>query len=382
MARPNFHTNIMLDLECSDASIPNPVIIELAAIHFDIDTGNILGSFTTPINFQSCLDHGLLADKPEGLDWLQTTIPDTLAASKTSPVTLAHALFKFSLFLRASSKLNAEKLTARKLRTDQSQLMIWGNGAVADNVWIASAYRACGMERPWKYYNDMCLRTFVKQCAFMTGKDFARDEVFEGTKHVALDDCHFQVSYLVKARKHLMPARTPRKRRSKLRSPGPSSKSVKEALDTDAVLATDKTFLGPLQRGVGLISPETSFSVSEDTQEQSKPTASGSQALPQPRKKIDLLTPATSFSVSPPDDDLLESKQLNDSPNRPTIKKTGLISPDTSFVFVNVEEDESVPLFKQSQSVKFEGIISALSCLQLQSQRLQNQEDNSSTGES
>ncbi|EPE34419.1 Ribonuclease H-like protein [Glarea lozoyensis ATCC 20868] len=350
MARPNFHTNIMLDLECTDASVPNPVIIEMAALHFDIDTGDILGSFTTPVNFQSCLDHGLLADRQEGLDWLQATIPDTLATSKASPVTLTHALFKFSSFLRASSKLNAEKLTARNLRTDQSQLMIWGNGAVADNIWIASAYRVCGMERPWKYYNDMCLRTFVKQCTFMTGKDFAKDEIFEGKKHVALDDCRYQVSYLVKARKHLVSARTPRKKRSKLPSPNSSSRAAKEDLDVETVSAADQTFFGPLQRG--LISTETS-------QEQSKSTAGGgSCAPPQPRKKNGLLTPATSFSVPPPEDDLLESTQPNNSPGRLTIKKSGLISPDTSFVFADDEGEESVSVLKQTQSVKFEGIIS------------------------
>lgn len=41
----------------------------------------------------------------------------------------------------------------------------------------------------------------------MTGREFAKEQVFERTKHVALDDCRHQVAYLVKARNSLVPVR-------------------------------------------------------------------------------------------------------------------------------------------------------------------------------
>ncbi|TVY40218.1 hypothetical protein LOCC1_G004070 [Lachnellula occidentalis] len=50
----------------------------------------------------------------------------------------------------------------------------------------------------------MCVRTFVKQCAFMTGRDFSREFGRRGPKHIALEDCRHQIMYLVKARNHLM----------------------------------------------------------------------------------------------------------------------------------------------------------------------------------
>jgi hypothetical protein len=60
------------------------------------------------------------------------------------------------------------------------------------------------MEKPWEYYNDMCVRTFVKQCLSVTGRDFQRETVLKGKKHKALDDCRHQISYLVNARNYLM----------------------------------------------------------------------------------------------------------------------------------------------------------------------------------
>lgn len=72
----DFHTNIMLDLECTDATVPNPIIIEIAAVHFNIDTGAELAHFHSSINFQSSVSHKLLSS--EGLKWLEAIIPETL----------------------------------------------------------------------------------------------------------------------------------------------------------------------------------------------------------------------------------------------------------------------------------------------------------------
>lgn len=36
---------------------------------------------------------------------------------------------------------------------------VWGNGATFDNVILANAYKAAGVEQPWKFWNDRCYRT-------------------------------------------------------------------------------------------------------------------------------------------------------------------------------------------------------------------------------
>ena len=67
---------------------------------------------------------------------------------------------------------------------------------------INSAYAACGMvdRKPWTYKNDMCVRTLVRTAGDLLGRDFAKEERFQGTRHDALDDCRHQIRYTVKAR--------------------------------------------------------------------------------------------------------------------------------------------------------------------------------------
>lgn len=69
-------------------------------------------------------------------------------------------------------------------------------------IGINSAYAACGMvdRKPWTYKNDMCVRTLVRTAGDLLGRDFAKEERFQGTRHDALDDCRHQIRYMVKAR--------------------------------------------------------------------------------------------------------------------------------------------------------------------------------------
>jgi oligoribonuclease (3'-5' exoribonuclease) len=209
--KKNFHTNIMLDLECTSVNNHNPAIIEIGAVYFDIDTGAELAHLSTPVSLQSCLDLGLVTEE-ETLDWVEKNIPTTLSTSKNCSVTLHQALFRLSRFIRESCKQTVHALQEQGRTVHlESEPMIWGNGTMADNIWIRSAYKACSMEKPWKYWNDMCVRTMVKQCYCMTGIDYRRDAVMKGTRHKAIDDCRHQIAYLVKARNALMAPATSRK---------------------------------------------------------------------------------------------------------------------------------------------------------------------------
>jgi hypothetical protein len=48
--RLNDHANIMLDLECADADSPNPALVELRAVYFDMNTGAELDCIKLRIN--------------------------------------------------------------------------------------------------------------------------------------------------------------------------------------------------------------------------------------------------------------------------------------------------------------------------------------------
>lgn len=194
------HTNIMLDIECTAANAHNPAIIELAAVYFNRDTGEEFDYISIPVNLKSCTDLGLVTNL-DTMKWLEDNIPQTLRISQDCSVSLdlTKALFKLSVFLRKCIKATERRNDAEGRWYKYSQPMIWGNRAMADNVWIRSAYHVSQLEQPWKYWSDKCLRTFVKQVGIKTGIDFswrpwASKRI--GKAHIALDDCRYQILYL------------------------------------------------------------------------------------------------------------------------------------------------------------------------------------------
>ena len=67
---------------------------------------------------------------------------------------------------------------------------IWGNGATFDNVILANAYQAVGLERPWSYKRDRDVRTI--EAAGQGICDAADTLERQGTHHHALDDAIHQ----------------------------------------------------------------------------------------------------------------------------------------------------------------------------------------------
>lgn len=70
------------------------------------------------------------------MEWLSKHSPQVLAESRKSEVTIFQALFRFNNFLRKALKANRYRLEemGRLYESDMSELVVWGNGAVADNT--------------------------------------------------------------------------------------------------------------------------------------------------------------------------------------------------------------------------------------------------------
>jgi hypothetical protein len=113
------------------------------------------------------------------------------------------------------------------------------------------------MERPWMFYNNMCVRTFVQQAKIMTEREFVK-KVENGQKHHALSDCRTQIRYLVIARTALLPQPVDRT----LRSPETSFSIAN--VNSEQVLKRT------------LPSPETSFSKTDEEVEQAPGSAASS----------------------------------------------------------------------------------------------------------
>ncbi len=163
--------NVMIDLETLGTSCDS-VILSLGAVAFD---ETIEDSFYRKINLQSCTDLGLKIDTDTVLWWLgqnELARKEIFEGNKDFP-TLSCALLQFSAWL-----------------VDKENVKIWGNGSNFDNTILANAYRVCGLEIPWKFWNDRCYRTMKN----IRKIELERTEV----KHDALEDATYQARHLIK----------------------------------------------------------------------------------------------------------------------------------------------------------------------------------------
>jgi hypothetical protein len=161
--------NVMLDLETFGTS-PNSVILAIGAVHFETE---IVSIFYQRVDPQSCVNHGLVMDVATILWWLDQADAARREVITTSRMPLPEALRAFSVWIPASSQ-------------------VWGNGASFDNVILGSAYAACGMVKPWDFYDDRCYRTLK---ALKPGIQMTEPPTI---KHHALADARAQALHCIK----------------------------------------------------------------------------------------------------------------------------------------------------------------------------------------
>jgi hypothetical protein len=125
------------------------------------------------------------------------------------------------------------------------------------------------MTRPWKFYNNMCVRTFVQQAKTMTQRDFKK-EVENGAKHSALSDCRTQIKYLVNARNALMP----QPKETMVPSPELSFSRAEDTLLSPEVSFSNADENAKQART--LLSPEVSFSGTNKNLEEALRSAASS----------------------------------------------------------------------------------------------------------
>ena len=164
---------VMLDLETFSLE-PNATILQIAAIKFNLFTGEIYSEFNRLIDPTTCVDVGLDMSPSTVLWWLQQSQAaiDSVFNKRLERTTIHEALGSFNLWYSDDS------------------LPVMGNGPRADNQWLDSAYKACNMPNPVKYYNDCCFRTLKLLAKAKTQKEY--QVAFEGVKHNALADCRHQ----------------------------------------------------------------------------------------------------------------------------------------------------------------------------------------------
>lgn len=171
-------TRIMADIETLGTA-PGSVILSIGAVKFNAREV-YLDTFYQVIDPKSCTGMGLTMDPDTVMWWMQQSdeARKALFANPTGAVTLARALVLFTEWVLHTNR-------------NPDNVEVWGNGANFDNALLGAAYRACGLEQPWKFYNDRCYRT-VK--ALHPNIKMAKRI---GTHHNALDDARSQAEHLI-----------------------------------------------------------------------------------------------------------------------------------------------------------------------------------------
>jgi len=167
----------MLDIETLGKG-NNAAILSIGATIFNPFTDDIYDTFYVAVDPESCQQLGLTLDASTVMWWMDDA--RSIARSnmlKEERVDLPSALYGFTDWLR-------------------EDMPVWGNGATFDNVIITSAFNACRLEKPWKFWNDKCYRTL---------KGLAPEVKLQrvGTYHNALDDAISQTKHMQAVVRHL-----------------------------------------------------------------------------------------------------------------------------------------------------------------------------------
>jgi exodeoxyribonuclease VIII len=178
--------DIMVDLETLGLG-NTPVISQISAVNFDIESGDVFEEFNNVVKPQTCVQLGMKIDGGTVEWWLKQDYPvleKVIVNSITDGRPIKEALILLRDFIEESKKTHGVK-----------DVRIWGNGTLADNKWLESAYEMAGIPIPWKYWENSDVRTLVDLGWRLSGKDFKKDTSFVGEKHNAIDDCKHQIKY-------------------------------------------------------------------------------------------------------------------------------------------------------------------------------------------
>lgn len=157
---------------------PNAALYSIGATMIkDLD---IVDRFYVNIDPQSCLDVGLHQSQST-MEWWAKQGKAAQDVLLTDRVPLRHALQMWSDWIA--------KHGGKSVR-------LMGNGPRADNQWLDSAYKACGMENPTPYWNDIDHRTLNWIGGVWLG--LSKDDVkFKGVKHHAGDDAEHEAQHAI-----------------------------------------------------------------------------------------------------------------------------------------------------------------------------------------
>ena len=178
--------SIMVDVETM-GNEATPLIVQISAVVFDIETGEHFEQFDMMIDPKSGLKHGLKITGSTMEFWMKQdkeAIQKVLFKAITDGQELTTVLDAFSAWIEQVKKNHKVKVAKW-----------YGNGD--DWSWVASNYYATNRPMPIPFWDSLDIRTPVEWCSVMHGFNPKKDMPFEGIRHDAISDCLHQIKYLV-----------------------------------------------------------------------------------------------------------------------------------------------------------------------------------------
>ncbi len=174
-------TDIMMDLETM-GNTSTAAIIQIGAVRFDPDSGEIGAEFRHNIDLQSCLDHGLTVDASTIYWWMARSDAARNSVGHigdNSRQQIADVLLEFRKFITTSG-------------TEPRR--VWSH-ATFDFVILQNAYQMTRIGMPFGYNIARDIRTLLDLAEYDPFSRIPR----EGVHHDALDDARYQARYTVEA---------------------------------------------------------------------------------------------------------------------------------------------------------------------------------------
>ncbi|MBR7685885.1 3'-5' exonuclease [Acinetobacter nosocomialis] len=160
---------LMLDFETLDIG-ECPVILSMGAVVFNED--EIIDQISAKIDQKSCLKIGCTISQST-LDWWDQQTP------KAKEMTFG-----------GTTPIDEAMLMIIALYKEHWCSEIWSRGAIADIRWTNNILDKLGYQKPWKYWEEMCFRTFLKYSPQV-------EVTYEGELHNALDDAINQAKHWI-----------------------------------------------------------------------------------------------------------------------------------------------------------------------------------------
>lgn len=165
--------DLMIDIETLGTDPDKSPIISIGAVFFDLETGQIGEEFEVVLDLKEQLSKKRKVDA-NTLQWWLNQSDSAKKLFGRKGILVKDALKLFIQFIKKSNNPQP-----------------WGNGSTFDISFLESMLKENKFEIPWKFFNIMDLRTYVR----FIGKGKKIQKI--GVNHDALDDARSQAQYVI-----------------------------------------------------------------------------------------------------------------------------------------------------------------------------------------